>query len=320
MYLYGNNLASLPSELWNLNITVLSLRNNELDELPPAISQLRSLKELNVAGNNLQWLPWEMLQLLQDDGPLKTLTLRPNPFIDGNLTVPEPTSTYGPILNRSVWTELPPENLSDIYGSLEIRLHAALRLRIDPYLNALEARRLANDNEAEMRRLRRALSTAYNFTYLASSAVSYFHLDGSLLDSQRDKCPTETGYPLVLQQMCQSLPEPSITAVPSLFELALRSAQKCSDLRDWENILPHDAPPAAKKGLATALRVKDEGEQKCSVCRRSYVLARTEWIEYWHCVQGWDATITRDSVVPFMRRACSWACAHGAQGINPGYT
>lgn len=82
IWLARNRLRIVPTEIFNLeHLSVLSLRNNEIRELPEAIRRLTVLKELNVAYNALQWLPYELLQLLSNAPQLKTLGLHPNPFI-----------------------------------------------------------------------------------------------------------------------------------------------------------------------------------------------------------------------------------------------
>ncbi|KAG8693322.1 hypothetical protein FRC08_009197, partial [Ceratobasidium sp. 394] len=63
-------------------LTLLSLRANKLRELPPAISNIKSLRSLNVANNELTYLPAELTSLT-----LQTLLVNPNPF----LTPPAPT-------------------------------------------------------------------------------------------------------------------------------------------------------------------------------------------------------------------------------------
>lgn len=83
LFLYNNQLQSLPTELWNLeNLTVLSLRGNNLKVLPAGIGNLRNLEELNLAGNQLRYLPGELLDLLAPKGRLTRLTALPNPFYE----------------------------------------------------------------------------------------------------------------------------------------------------------------------------------------------------------------------------------------------
>ncbi|KAJ5628849.1 hypothetical protein N7490_011077 [Penicillium lividum] len=80
IYLPGNSLTKLHNELFELSgLKVLSVRNNELHELPYTIQKLAALEVLNVAVNRLTYLPWELLHLLKH-GELKHFTAYPNPF------------------------------------------------------------------------------------------------------------------------------------------------------------------------------------------------------------------------------------------------
>ena len=80
LFLSNNELDDVPGELFKLeNLTVLSLRSNNLTEIFPSIGRLARLQELNFGSNQLNWLPWELLQLTK--ASLKRWTLFPNPFI-----------------------------------------------------------------------------------------------------------------------------------------------------------------------------------------------------------------------------------------------
>jgi hypothetical protein len=81
IYLPNNSLSALHNDLFELsNIKVLSLRNNKLTEIPSTIRRLTALEVLNLSVNQLTYFPWEILRLMQQ-GELKHLTVRPNPFI-----------------------------------------------------------------------------------------------------------------------------------------------------------------------------------------------------------------------------------------------
>ncbi|KAI9669542.1 MAG: hypothetical protein M1817_004661 [Caeruleum heppii] len=83
LFLSRNLLQTVPGEVFHLeHLTVLSLRNNGLTELPSAIRRLVNLVELNVGGNQLQWLPYDLLGLLGPQKKLKTLSVFPNPFFN----------------------------------------------------------------------------------------------------------------------------------------------------------------------------------------------------------------------------------------------
>lgn len=81
IYLPNNSLSALHNDLFELtNLKVLSLRNNKLTEIPSTIRRLTALEVLNLSVNQLTYLPWELLNLIQQ-GELKHLTVRPNPFL-----------------------------------------------------------------------------------------------------------------------------------------------------------------------------------------------------------------------------------------------
>ncbi|KGO42136.1 Leucine-rich repeat, typical subtype [Penicillium expansum] len=81
IYLPNNSLSALHNDIFELtNLKVLSLRNNKLTEVPSTIRRLTGLEVLNLSVNQLACLPWELLKLMQQ-GELKHLTVRPNPFL-----------------------------------------------------------------------------------------------------------------------------------------------------------------------------------------------------------------------------------------------
>ena len=78
--LSGNHLKEFPEEIYNLtNIQILYLWNNSLTEILPSIKNIRELQILYVHDNNLNWLPFELLQLLGRN--LVRSMFFPNPFV-----------------------------------------------------------------------------------------------------------------------------------------------------------------------------------------------------------------------------------------------
>ncbi|KAI8138526.1 hypothetical protein BJV82DRAFT_582885 [Fennellomyces sp. T-0311] len=78
LYLPGNLLTDFPSPLFALkNLSVLSLRSNQLKVLPPEIGLLQNLVEVSVGNNLLEYLPSELIELPR----LTILCLSPNPFM-----------------------------------------------------------------------------------------------------------------------------------------------------------------------------------------------------------------------------------------------
>ncbi|KAJ7623258.1 hypothetical protein FB45DRAFT_1088228 [Roridomyces roridus] len=71
-------ISKIPHELLCVEkLTVLSLRSNKLEILPPSIQYLKNLRDLNVSGNRLKYLPAEILQLKR----LENVMIFPNPFL-----------------------------------------------------------------------------------------------------------------------------------------------------------------------------------------------------------------------------------------------
>lgn len=66
--LSGNSLRLLTPSLFDVqNITTLILPDNHIEELPAQISKLCNLHELNIAKNELTWLPFDFLKLMQEN-------------------------------------------------------------------------------------------------------------------------------------------------------------------------------------------------------------------------------------------------------------
>lgn len=177
--------------------------------------------------------------------------------------------------------------------------------------------------------------------HIASTPVVRFRIDGSLLNAQQTCAPSllpvdELVLPAVLgkdnfilttkeskskdidialEEAGRSVPKsflPQHNAVPSLFDLALQSAIKTSkhEVVHLPSMLPEDAPATVLRGLKTASDVFEEGGRICSVCSRSYVVPRTEWVEYWHL--GKSGSIDKTKIfLPFLRRGCSLNCVPG---------
>lgn len=86
LYLEKNRLQFLPGVLYSTgNLSVLSVRDNQLISLLPSISHLRNLVELNLSNNCLQWLPYELKKLAINPNQLK---IAGNPLLLANVDHP----------------------------------------------------------------------------------------------------------------------------------------------------------------------------------------------------------------------------------------
>lgn len=155
--------------------------------------------------------------------------------------------------------------------------------------------------------------------YLGSTKVTLFNLDGTLVrnsppapsNAEEDAIipPAPAGYELVLPSDTDCS---SMSRVPSLFEVALLSCSDYTPLLAMEDFLSYDAPITIRRALGVAQQVAGDGGRNCSVCRRRYIQARAEWIEYWHCAPDSLQCTTDEVFLPFLRRTCSWVCAMDA--------
>jgi len=345
--LSNNLLQRAPSAIFSLeNIKVLSLRNNELVQLPDNVSKLRNLVELNVASNRLRWLPWELLALVNNslldrtlpneslvdgkisNGKLINLHVLPNPFI-------RPCETTSVAYTWSFASEL-----ADAQTDLLIWPHdLEQNLKQEWFAKAQRvlATRMEKIGAETLERTRTIFSSDTSIVYdshvawkkdpiyLSSTEVTLFHVDGTHVRSsppppstaEEDATipPAAADYNLVLPSAAD---EQRPSRVPSLFEAALLSCSDHLPIPFLKDYLSEDAPETVLRALNHAQDVIEDGGRYCSVCKRRYVQARAEWIEYWHCSP--ESLHVRDAelFLPFLRRACSWVCALDAHLENRG--
>jgi len=327
LFLSRNSLRSLPRELWNLQtLTVLSLRNNALTEIPSAIANLRNLKELNVAGNRLRWLPWELLGLVASRGPLQRLTVLPNPFVQG-------TRFHGELAQRGHWRfPANPQKMEAVAAQLRLKVQLTNSPGLQEQFEWLlklhevyaERMREIGVSNREDNRFFPKIGVDYPLNlwkedpvHIASTPVAFFAFDGRL---ERHSLPPPSTtpedirfLPSATHHTSTAAPQPVAHAsrAPSLFELSIRTitSMPFSAPLSLLPLLPPDAPDSVVRALHTVDEAKQDNGKKCSVCRKGYVIHRTEWIEWWHCVP--DSLVTGlDAIgVPFLRRGCGVRCS-----------
>jgi hypothetical protein len=320
MYLSGNKLSSLPHELFTLaNITVLSLRNNNLTDLPFGIGELAHLKELNIAQNGIPWLPWEMLDILHCRGTHRQITTRPNPFIDplpnfrGSSPLPKPKVTPGEFKEHlSRWGETTGaffQKMREWYSeegepwSMRHELELKLKLGRIKRTNYLQE---ASDAGTEL------LLCNEQLVYLASSAVRYFEADGSPLRTTNDKSNSTAQHHAVMDPQAHAPSFTDHSSTPSLFELSLRSIQANFNIQN-ESDYPDTLPSSVAAALKRAARGAEVGNEACSSCGNHFIIARAEWMEFWFTGFPAQDCLTYETVLPFLRKACSWACARPSE-------
>ncbi|CEL02905.1 hypothetical protein ASPCAL04068 [Aspergillus calidoustus] len=274
LFLAGNGLLCLTSELFELDaLRVLSLRNNKLTEVPPAIRRLTKLQELNLSVNRLQFLPWELLWLIKK-GDLKQLTVRPNPL----LQIEESQISQW---HLPTWTETETET-QDVMRSCE-------------YTGPPP-------------------EEAWAPIHVATGPITLYDMEGfPLPDTLSGPNPNSHSHSL---STAQTQPQPP-SRVPSLREVALLTFSKSTSPSDTD-LIPEDDTPGFPNLMLRLLRlarnVRNAGGRSCSICHRSFVIARAEWIEWWDCstyengLKGARASGERLRPLPFRRLGCSSGC------------
>ncbi|EER23293.1 Leucine Rich Repeat family protein [Coccidioides posadasii C735 delta SOWgp] len=143
--------------------------------------------------------------------------------------------------------------------------------------------------------------------HIANSPVSYFDMEGHPLSHS------------------DTLPPPN--RAQSLRELSLQACLRSPQVSHFLDLTILDAPeeehpdfPAfVVRLLRLAKQVKLTGDRTCSVCARTYVVPRAEWVEWWDCTPYENGSkIPRVAgqrlwPLPFLRRGCSWACGRDIQ-------
>lgn len=301
LYLYRNPLQRVPGAIFDLkHLTVLSLRGCNLRDLPPGIGRMRNLRSLNLAQNLLRFLPAELLDLMAAPSSLGELLLQGNPF--------------------SQTTDLPP--LTDLENECSAGQPVAEAWKCEP--NGVAARFFSRTP----------------VHYLDSSGVSHsdFRLDPEAVAKRPEG--EETSAPLVTppssapyqsKSAARTVASARASRVPSLMELALRSAYRSSDLYELPDYIP-DSMPKLRALLARAADQRQVGGLACASCRTPFVAPATQWLEWWqvclvesrrteegHVVKArpWtDLDEENQGAVPFLRRGCSWKC--GPADIREG--
>ncbi|KAL8689454.1 MAG: hypothetical protein Q9218_004880, partial [Villophora microphyllina] len=116
-----------------------------------------------------------------------------------------------------------------------------------------------------------------------STAPARFNVDGTLVRASPPSPCTTPCFSLGSQYSTAkregNLYPPS--NAPSLYELSLRACYKSQQLSQLPFLIPDDASEAVTSALKHTWYLKQQGGQRCAICKASYILPRTEWIEWW---------------------------------------
>ncbi|KAI1506065.1 hypothetical protein F5X99DRAFT_404613 [Biscogniauxia marginata] len=331
LFLYDNPLIRAPGALFNLEyLTVLSLRNTKITELPPSIGNLHNLQSLNLSLNRLRYLPAELLDLIKYPGKLEHLSIHPNPFYQ-----PDSLSEL-PDIEGEVAKEL--DGMFTLIHESSVSGNATDRFWISTDYGSPGATKQPLINDTDF--------FGWQAMILGRSPVQYNDSRGFVLSRfqlpQQERCGSDS--PVSKQQasvtiQIEDLNSPPAPARPhrdqvtssteqsrvfSLFELALQSCCRTGQLAKLPSYLPPQAPPHFAKILDRIDEQSDEnanlGDVPCSVCKRRVTVPTAQWIEWWDLsISAMNQKGPRKSriplsshqderAVPFLRRGCSWRC------------
>ncbi|ESZ90708.1 hypothetical protein SBOR_8902 [Sclerotinia borealis F-4128] len=343
--LSGNLLTKLPAELFNLNrLVFLSLRDNNLQEIPPGIGMLKGLEDLNVSQNSLGYLPYEILALLVG-GTLYDFQLHPNPFYlpmaRSNSTENGATPLEIDLQRKWPLIRDPPLLNNEFIGRFHQGNDDIPRpILSDHEMSAFFMQRGYSNNGSTQTTLTSAgpsnpiSGEKCTLSYQFRTKVRFLSTFGQCIKGPvfpSDPLWKDTGRHVQLPvASSDDIPEPPAvqSRVPTLLEIALQSCSRHPQLPHLESYMKYP-PPQIPSLLRRAENVCYSGPTLCTVCKRNFVVPRTEWIEWWEIekVSKKDRLETTsaasaasplrrvenerdvaEKLVPLIRRGCSWLC------------
>ncbi|MCJ1331326.1 hypothetical protein MMC10_008015 [Thelotrema lepadinum] len=262
---------------------------------PPSSSDFITLKpklRLYLAQNNLFDIPAQVFDLEH----LTTLSLRCNNIFELSPFISRLEELEDLNLSSNALHYFPYEILS--LSSKKLR---SLRLEPNPiYEPVIEIKRMGDD----------PFSRGFPSMFpdcKAISRVAYFDMRG-LLVAGSIAPSSSTSAPLPKGEMRWHPEEherhrQSTSGVSSLYEHALHLSAKWPDTDKLTNLLPDGRPEYMLDGLKRVAASKAAGLPTCAVCKRKYLVHRTEWLEWWTGLPD-----HKGFGVPLLKRGCSWKC------------
>jgi hypothetical protein len=287
----NNRLSRVPGMLFSVeNLVDLTLWRNELTELPPAIAQCRNLRSLNVACNRLRYLPFELIERL---AMLHTLSIAGNDFFIPDIALhPDQPSSFWGIRGNGPPTESDKDRLAVWYVG----------------------------------------RGPVQYTDTAGGIYSSFRVPpaGRWWNRIPIQDPSEQPGPLARRQVGESMTHPSsnvpppLSRVPSLVEFCARSLAKSGWPEEYDDTASE--PDILATAIDAAAQARYKGGQFCAICKKPYVIARTQWIEFFiydpyrdesKITSDWTPEYKTSIAVPCLRSGCSWKCVPYGQELRP---
>lgn len=281
----SNFLSRLPGALFDVSyLTCLSLRGNQLVELPQGIGRLENLRELNISQNRLRTLPAELLDLIDKSSTLQNLSLHPNPFQQPGwaagtlekLVLGRHGSPLSKLLSElEGWPDFHPHMMSRHVGRSAVGITDSQGRVLWPH----QQRPGLPDDKLP------------------------------ILCPEDDRAKQQLGP----EQQKNARGSP----VASLVELVLRRCYKSEHLANMIWSIPQEYTEL-RQSLERAAQVKEQGGLACSRCGTGIVMPKVTWIEWRELatcrtskermtIQAHSSQV-EESAVPFYHRGCSERC------------
>jgi hypothetical protein len=277
--------------------------------------------ELNVANNQLAYLPFELLQLIGPDKSLTKLQVLPNPFMSAgidfrgycidagrNFHVPNTVGEFLELLDKTL-----PSMIDDTDDKTNSPAWWLRRLMEELWILLREdGGRTTKSREEDIFLDCKSLLYPLRPLFIASSEVRLFRTDGSPMDKDMPKFAPDEVIPGTLDLKPKAQPPKP----PSLLELAVKACSAYPDISSIEAMV-QDGPPPVARAISHIEPARIEGGRICSICQRDYIIPRAQWIEYWHCIPANPKLINEDELCyPFLRRGCSHFCTDPTQRLT----
>lgn len=260
----------------------LFLSGNSLKELTSEIFELEHLNVLSVRNNELAEIP----------GAIRKLTN----LQEINLSVNQITTLPWEIL----WLIRK--------GDLkQLTVHPNPFMSIEKEAGDVEHWHHGNGTEGDLRACEYEgpiPEEAWAPIHIATSRVQRFDAEGKLVSTK------------AFGRSQSATTQNQTSRAPSLRELALLECNKAPYLDQFlaDDATSAESPEPVIRLLRQAISVRNAGGMTCSVCHRSFVIPRTQWIEWWDCATYENglkfprASGAELRPLPFLRRGCSWGC------------
>lgn len=312
-----NSLRRMTPSLFSLqHLTTLVLRDNHIDELPPQISRLRNLQELDVSLNRLEYLPFELLQMLAPRGKLDHLTTLGNPLLERVSQL-----RYRQLDEQVIFVSSTKDTYSRLQDCVDreaLVWHIRYLESMETFLDAVASKYTIGSKCTDERALAHhplplISDNSPSPRYMARTLVSYFDQAGQLVKGSPGRpSPDSADYAVIVdtKEGAFGVPSTSIFApptpsrVPSLLTKSINTALANITVEETRERLGEPIPFDAAAIFSHATHNDADAGfgyfHQCHVCQKDYIVASAEWIEFW--------STSFTVFYPFKVKVCSWGC------------